>query len=101
MSARTDLRGGESPGIRTELRFARPWRVEEAKRRRQPQSTEPRGQALQRRSSWLAAALRKLQVKPHALPVDEHDSVVDELLAGAIVRCIAPQGFQWKEELNR
>ena len=49
---------------------------------------------------WLAAALRELKIELCTLSVDEHDSVIDELLAGAVVGLIAAQRFQGKEEFD-
>lgn len=51
-------------------------------------------------SSRLAASLGQLQIEPGTLSVDEHNTVVNELLAGAIVGFIAAKGFHGKEELD-
>src|ERR1035441_3482306 len=51
-------------------------------------------------SSRLTATLRQLQVEPSTLSVDKHNTVIDELLAGAIVGFIAAKGFHGKEKLD-
>jgi len=47
------------------------------------------------------AALGNLQVQSYALAVDEDGSCIYQLLAGAIVLFVTPQGSKWEEKFNR